>query len=533
MLLEMFDKIKELLNWNSKSNRNSEFSEKKVNPENEEKLEELQIKDIEDNLDNNRKISDWTKSEIIFQEDNEKEEKSKKIDKNINEALQETLIFNSVDQIKYQIIEISRIFLWRIPQIEVDAENEKLDITFNDFVLSVNLEEFLLEILYKYKDKWVTLWYIKEQISLFDWKIFISFYNWPEYFKIYFNTNKWKFLNKEELQLIKNIFESEIFNKLVYVWEQNVTKVELIKFVNDFKDKLIFEENDWEYYLKILGNINISDFERLVQDLANQDDKLYIKILPSWVGSNVYELKIAYRRSWSTIDETMILLKLEGDKTNFKIKKVSQDIREIFLKPLIQQLIDFMSKEKTSEVENYINDLMSIGLKVDLPEDAEYGLEELIDKYWFVWYEDVKEEILANVINPRKEKDKYLKFANKNVPYIWSEILPNAVLFWWPPGTGKTTVSRIIWKYLKYPFVYLPIQSIISKWYWKSERILNWIFKRVEKIWQYYWWVILMIDEIDEIGRNRDDSHEATARLTGILLRKLDGLEKVENVLLI
>lgn len=42
-----------------------------------------------------------------------------------------------------------------------------------------------------------------------------------------------------------------------------------------------------------------------------------------------------------------------------------------------------------------------------------------------------------------------------------------------------------------------------------------------------------MIDEIDEIGRNRDESHEASGRITGVLLKKLDGMEKVGNLLLI
>lgn len=42
-----------------------------------------------------------------------------------------------------------------------------------------------------------------------------------------------------------------------------------------------------------------------------------------------------------------------------------------------------------------------------------------------------------------------------------------------------------------------------------------------------------MIDEIDEIGKNRENSHEATGRMTGVLLKKLDGIEQVKNLLLI
>ena len=42
-----------------------------------------------------------------------------------------------------------------------------------------------------------------------------------------------------------------------------------------------------------------------------------------------------------------------------------------------------------------------------------------------------------------------------------------------------------------------------------------------------------MIDEIDEIGGNREKSHEATGKITGVLLKKLDGMERIGNILLV
>lgn len=42
-----------------------------------------------------------------------------------------------------------------------------------------------------------------------------------------------------------------------------------------------------------------------------------------------------------------------------------------------------------------------------------------------------------------------------------------------------------------------------------------------------------MIDEIDEIGGNRENSHEATGKITGVLLKKLDGMERISNILLV
>jgi transitional endoplasmic reticulum ATPase len=112
-------------------------------------------------------------------------------------------------------------------------------------------------------------------------------------------------------------------------------------------------------------------------------------------------------------------------------------------------------------------------------------------------------------------------------------MIPNSVLFEGGPGTGKTTEAKIIGKYLGYPFIYIPVGKIVSKWYGESEKKLDTILELARKAGEQYGGVVVMIDEIDEIGLNRDSAHEATGRITGVLLKKLDGMEKIDNLLLI
>ena len=42
---------------------------------------------------------------------------------------------------------------------------------------------------------------------------------------------------------------------------------------------------------------------------------------------------------------------------------------------------------------------------------------------------------------------------------------PKAILFEGPPGTGKTTCAKIIASQVKIPLVYLPIETIMTKFY--------------------------------------------------------------------
>ena len=516
----MFDKVKELFKGRADHQKKSEKSKN-----------EIQQIDLE--LDEGNKILEFKENEKIEEKekleeteytikllDEKKENSSDKIKKEIEEILNE----NDINKLKYLLIQLSKIYVWQIPEIE--TRDNYLEVKFKNRTLSVDQNQLILSLLFKYKDKIIIN--DSREISIFEGKVNISFYITEYFITIRFYIKKW--LKKEELSFIKNIIENEVLNKLVNTDRVILNEEDIIEFVEKHRDILSFEIVDRDYIIRINGNLDLSTFEKIVQKIINRSSNIFTKITE--VVDPVYFLEILLTRWYSEKDiRNRISFSLRENKINFKFDKLSKDVWLYFLKPLIEEILE--QKEGKVDVNKLISDLVNVWLKVKLPEWENKNLEDLYNKHWFVGYKDLKEEINLNVIKPWKEKDKYLEFTKDNFPHIWSEILPNAILFWWPPGTGKTTISRIIWEYLQYPFVYLPVQSIMSKWYWESERILNWIFKRVEKIWQHYWWVILMIDEIDEIGRNRDDSHEATARLTGILLRKLDGLEKVENVLLI
>lgn len=76
---------------------------------------------------------------------------------------------------------------------------------------------------------------------------------------------------------------------------------------------------------------------------------------------------------------------------------------------------------------------------------------------------------------------------------------PKAVLFEGPPGTGKTTSAKIIATQVNIPLIYMPIESIMSKYYGESEKRFADIFDACQDLGK----AIVFIDEIDAIAASR------------------------------
>eukprot|EP01026_Neomeris_dumetosa_P030998 TRINITY_DN2465_c0_g1_i9.p1 TRINITY_DN2465_c0_g1~~TRINITY_DN2465_c0_g1_i9.p1 ORF type:complete len:253 (-),score=37.17 TRINITY_DN2465_c0_g1_i9:195-953(-) len=107
---------------------------------------------------------------------------------------------------------------------------------------------------------------------------------------------------------------------------------------------------------------------------------------------------------------------------------------------------------------------------------------------------------------------------------------PRAVLFEGPPGTGKTTSARVIAQMASVPLVYVPLESIMSKWYGESEKLLGNVFKFAEQLGG----AIIFFDEIDSLAGNREEGmHEASRRVLSVLLRFIDGFDTEKKTVVI
>lgn len=111
-----------------------------------------------------------------------------------------------------------------------------------------------------------------------------------------------------------------------------------------------------------------------------------------------------------------------------------------------------------------------------------------------------------------------------------TSILPRAVLFEGDPGVGKTTMAKVAANLCNVPMIYVPIESILSKYYGESSQNLAMVFDAASLFDRS----MLFLDEIDSLATSREDGlFEATRNLLSVLLRKLDGFAKQTNIITI
>lgn len=214
-------------------------------------------------------------------------------------------------------------------------------------------------------------------------------------------------------------------------------------------------------------------------------------------------------------------LKIEfsGLTTNFKIdcsKKGNLSQEEI------NCIIALIHKAYSMAKENPVTRLIKHGASV-------YTDAGGLDWNYIAGYEEVKRTIRESIILPLKNPAVYDSIA-EITRKTFETNRPRAILFEGPPGVGKTTVARIIAKEVQVPLVYVPVESIMSKWYGQSSQNLAAIFDASEDLGGS----ILFIDEIDSLAGSRDQNmYEATRRVLSVLLRRLDGIGAITNTVVI
>lgn len=174
--------------------------------------------------------------------------------------------------------------------------------------------------------------------------------------------------------------------------------------------------------------------------------------------------------------------------------------------------------------EELVQKLESMGAMVYRPnptEKLEWGL--------LSGYEEQKRRIEDGLLLPLLHPDVSESIAKRTRKHYTSN-RPRGILFEGPPGTGKTTSARLIAAQAAVHLIYLPLESILSKWYGESEKLLAEAFKSAEKLGGS----IIFFDEIETLGTKRnDDMHEASRRLLSVLLREMDGFDVRKRIIVI
>lgn len=109
---------------------------------------------------------------------------------------------------------------------------------------------------------------------------------------------------------------------------------------------------------------------------------------------------------------------------------------------------------------------------------------------------------------------------------------PKGLLFFGPPGTGKTMIGRAIASQLNHTFFNMSASSLTSKWVGEGEKLVKTLF-HLAIIRQPS---VIFIDEIDSLLCSRtENENESSRRIKTEFLVQLDGAKSVDdhNILLI
>ena len=105
-------------------------------------------------------------------------------------------------------------------------------------------------------------------------------------------------------------------------------------------------------------------------------------------------------------------------------------------------------------------------------------------------------------------------------------------LLYGPPGTGKTLLAKATARESQANFIATKSSDLLSKWYGESEQQIARLFARARQVAP----TVIFIDELDSLVPARGGGlgePQVTERVVNTILSEMDGLEELNNVVLI
>ncbi len=136
--------------------------------------------------------------------------------------------------------------------------------------------------------------------------------------------------------------------------------------------------------------------------------------------------------------------------------------------------------------------------------------------------DEAKRDIRESVEWPMKHPERFTRLGIKP---------PKGILLYGPPGTGKTLMAKAVANETNANFISIRGPQLLSKWVGESEKAIRRTFEKARQVAP----TIIFFDELDSLAPNRSQEvgSNVSERVVNQLLTELDGLEKMEEVMVI
>ncbi|XGI82874.1 CDC48 family AAA ATPase [Halorutilales archaeon Cl-col2-1] len=108
---------------------------------------------------------------------------------------------------------------------------------------------------------------------------------------------------------------------------------------------------------------------------------------------------------------------------------------------------------------------------------------------------------------------------------------PKGILLYGPPGTGKTLIAKAVANETGANFISVRGPQLLSKWVGESEKAIRQTFRKARQVAP----CVIFFDELDSLAPSRqtDTGTKVSERVVNQLLTEMDGLEELEDVMVI
>lgn len=264
------------------------------------------------------------------------------------------------------------------------------------------------------------------------------------------------------------------------------------------------------YYIQIMPLNNLSLLLTLLLPFS-----YYIYQAKYWYLPDRIRFCDFLLRTVTIIFAAILLIKLS--QTVQQQDRALSELALLHLAPLVLALLA-ISHGKKAERRGATEDLGEV--RVAAAKERKPGTIEKIGWQDLIVNDDLKEELnsVVNLLRDPKTAGQY------------GIAVPKGILLSGPPGTGKTSIAKVMANTAGLSFFVLRADDVVSKWVGESEKNLTSLFEQAAASAP----AVLFIDEIDSLGKKRsggDSSH--SDNLVNHLLQLIDGVIKVEGLYII